>query len=123
VALALSGFVAAQSRAPARGAVPAAAAMVNGLIVELRDAPTHLELARERAQARGAAAPAGAREGGRWQRLMNDLRADAALVREVPALAQAPRRAAPPEAGPPRNHSAPAPRQTMRRGAGSIAIS
>ena len=68
VALALSGFVAAQPRGPARGAAPAAAAIVNGLIVELRDAPTHLELARERAQARGAAAPAGAREGGRWQR-------------------------------------------------------
>ncbi len=92
VALALSGFVAAQPRGPARGAAPAAAAMVNGLIVELRDAPTHVELARERAQARGAAAPAGAREGGRWQRLVSDLRADAALVREVPALAQAPRR-------------------------------
>jgi serine protease len=92
VALALSGFVAAQPRGPARGTAPAAAAMVNGLIVELRDAPTHVELARERAQARGAAAPAAAREGGRWQRLENDLRADAALVREVPALAQAPRR-------------------------------
>ena len=92
VALALSGFVVAQPRGLARSAAPAAAAMVNGLIVELRDAPTHVELARERAQARGAPAPASAREGGRWQRLVSDLRADAALVREVPALAQVPRR-------------------------------
>ncbi len=91
-ALVLSGFVAAQTRGAARSTARASPEVVNGLIVQLRDAPTHAELARERAQSHDAAAPASAREGGRWQRLVGDLRADAALVREVPALAQAPRR-------------------------------
>ena len=90
-ALMLSHGAQAQWRGPLR--VPAAApAVVNGVIVQLRDAPTHLELARERAQSRDAGAPAGDREGARWQRLVADLGADAALSREVPALAQPLRR-------------------------------
>lgn len=96
VALALAATAAgpaAPARAPARAA-PAAAAAVHGLIVQLRDAPSHLALARERAQARDAAAATGARrEGERWQRLVVELRSDDAVLRELPAWArQAPQR-------------------------------
>lgn len=69
-----------------------AQAVVNGLIVQLRDAPSHVTLAREQAQSRGGAAALGARESGRWQGVLGRLRNDAALLRDVPALAQAARR-------------------------------
>jgi serine protease len=90
--------VAATAAVNARTPPPAAAALeagsVNGLIVQLRDAPSHVELARERAQARarGAAAPASERDSARWQRLVADLQGDAALRREVPAVGGAARR-------------------------------
>lgn len=69
-----------------------AQAVVNGLIVQLRDAPSHVSLARERAQSHDGAAAQGARENGRWQQVLDHLRNDAALRRDVPALAQAARR-------------------------------
>jgi len=69
-----------------------AQAVVNGLIVQLRDAPSHVAVAREQAQSRGGAAALGARESGRWQGVLDRLRGDAALLRDVPALAQAARR-------------------------------
>jgi len=76
------------SAAPAAAARPTA---VVGLVVQLRDAPSHVTLARVRALGRdGAAAP---HEAQRWQRLLADLRTDGAVLREVPQWAQAaPRR-------------------------------
>ncbi len=83
------GLTSAQPRnAPHRDA---AAAPVHGLIVQLRDAPSHVALARERAQTLDAAAEP--RERARWQRLVTDLRGDAGVLRELPAWAgEAPRR-------------------------------
>ncbi|MES2957249.1 MAG: S8 family serine peptidase [Pseudomonadota bacterium] len=66
-------------------------AAVHGLIVQLRDAPSHVALAREQAQARDAGMQE--REAGRWQRLLADLRSDGAVLRELPQWAHAaPRR-------------------------------
>jgi serine protease len=85
---------AAQTGKQVRPAASAEAGSANGLLVQLRDAPRHVELAREPAQARalGASASAGERESARWQRLLADLQGDAALRREVPALSGAARR-------------------------------
>ena len=70
--------------------------VVHGLIVQLRDAPSHVELAREQALARAGGAAANAsvseRESARWRHLLADVQGDASLRREVPALAQATRR-------------------------------
>jgi serine protease len=49
------------------GAAAAAAPPVQGLIVQLRDAPTHAQLVQERASGRGAAHAA---EAARWQRVL-----------------------------------------------------
>lgn len=76
--------------AQAAAGKPVAAAAVHGLIVQLRDAPSHVALARERALAQGAAVP---REAARWQRLLADLRSDGDVLRELPQWATAaPRR-------------------------------
>ena len=84
-----TGLSSAQSRAAPRSA--AAPASVHGLIVQLRDAPSHAVLAREQALASGNAAAA--RESARWQRLVADWRADAMVLRELPAwAAESPRR-------------------------------
>jgi len=84
----------AQTGALPRAAPPPEAGSVNGLIVQLRDAPSHVELARERAQARalGATATASERDSTRWQRLLADVLGDAALRHEVPVVAGAARR-------------------------------
>ena len=63
---------------------------VNGLIVQLRDAPSHWALARERAAARGGAGPSPAdgtaeRESRRWQGLVAAWRQDSEVLRSVPA--------------------------------------
>lgn len=64
---------------------------VYGLVVQLRDAPSHAALAREHALARDANEVP--REVARWQRLVADLRNDGAVLRELPAWANgAPRR-------------------------------
>ena len=85
------------SAAPSRGSSPAPA--VHGLIVQLRDAPSHVVLAQDRDRARalavGTAPAAGVatREAARWQRLLAVLRSDATVQRELPAwAAEAPRR-------------------------------
>jgi len=52
----------------AAGAVQAASTQVDGLIVQLREAPSHVSLARERAQ--GAGATLAVRDGERWQRVL-----------------------------------------------------
>ena len=84
-----TGLSSAQARVAPRSA--AAPASVHGLIVQLRDAPSHAVLAREQAQASGNAAAA--RETARWQRLVADWRADAMVLRELPAwAAESPRR-------------------------------
>ncbi len=90
----LAATTAAQPLGPARAASAPEASAVNGLIVQLRDAASHVELARERgqAQALGATTPASDRESTRWQRLLADLRGDAALRRGMPTLADAARR-------------------------------
>ncbi len=62
-------------------------ALVHGLIVQLRDAPSHVALARERASGRDAGMVT--REGARWQRLVAELRSDASVQRELPAWASA----------------------------------
>ncbi len=65
--------------------------LVHGLLVQLRDAPSHGALARERALARdgGVALP----EMQRWSRLLEELRRDEAVLRELPSWRQtAPRR-------------------------------
>jgi serine protease len=63
-----------------RGVDRATAAPVHGLIVQLRDAPSHVELAREKALAQGGLAP---RERARWQRLLDS----ADVKRESPSAA------------------------------------
>ena len=84
----LTAWVGAVAAAP-RLAEPADAAY--GLIVQLRDAPSHLAVARERAQARDASG-AGA-EALRWNRLLAEVRRDENVLRELPAWGQAlPRR-------------------------------
>ena len=62
-------------------------ALVHGLIVQLRDAPSHVALARERASGRDAGTVT--RESARWQRLVAELRSDASVQRELPAWASA----------------------------------
>jgi serine protease len=90
--------VVATAGAPMRTTPRAAEALevgsVNGLIVQLRDAPSHVELARERALARvaGATAAASERDSARWQVLLADVHGDADLRRRVPAVAGAARR-------------------------------
>ena len=92
VAMALgasAGLSSAQTRAAPRSA--AAPASVHGLIVQLRDAPSHAMLAREQALASGNTTAA--RETARWQRLVADWRADGTVLRELPAwAAESPRR-------------------------------
>ncbi len=94
--LALAGATALCSAAPPRGG--AAAPAVHGLIVQLRDAPSHVALAHDRGLARalvaGPAPVAGtaAREAARWQRLLTTLRSDAAVQRELPAWTTEPPR-------------------------------
>ncbi len=66
-------------------------APVYGLIVQLRDAPSHVALARERALATGGST-APALEDRRWQAVLTHLRADAALARELPRGVQIARR-------------------------------
>jgi serine protease len=83
--VALAIFAASASAAK-RGVHTATAAPVHGLIVQLRDAPSHVELAREQALALGEAAPV--RERARWRRLMAELRADDAVLRELPRWAK-----------------------------------
>ena len=84
-----TSLVQAQPRVASRAA--AAPALVHGLIVQLRDAPSHVALAREQALANGSQPVA--RETARWQRLVADWRSDAAVLRELPAWAgAAPRR-------------------------------
>ena len=78
----------------AAGAAPRKAEQatpVHGLLVQLRDAPSHAALARERALARDAGVvPPEAR---RWSRLLDELRRDDGVLRELPAWRQtAPRR-------------------------------
>jgi len=81
----------AQPRTASRLGTAKPVETVNGLIVQLRDAPSHVALARERALAQGGSAQAG--ESMRWQRLVSELRGDAAALRELPSLNQAaPRR-------------------------------
>ena len=80
-----AGLTTAQPRTGSRG--DAATAPVMGLIVQLRDAPSHVELARERAQTPDAAVEP--RERARWQRLVTDLRGDADVLRELPGWANA----------------------------------
>ena len=96
LALVTCGPVAAQPRASARATTAPDMAVVHGLIVQLRDAPSHVELAREQALARAGGAAASAsvseRESARWRHLLADVQGDASLRREVPALAQATRR-------------------------------
>jgi serine protease len=70
---------------------PAAADPVNGLIVQMRDAHTHVALARERALG-GARGGLQAREAARWQALARHLGSDAALARDLPLVARAVRR-------------------------------
>ena len=58
---------------------------VQGLIVQLRDAPSHVALARERAlSSESTVLP---RETARWQRLVADLRGDKDVLRELPMWA------------------------------------
>jgi serine protease len=88
-----AAFALASAPSPASAASRSvnAASPVYGLIVQLRDAPSHVELAREQALARGG--PVLAREKARWQRLMVDLRADDGVLRELPHWAkEAPQR-------------------------------
>ena len=96
LALVTCGPVAAQPRASARATTAPDMPVVHGLIVQLRDAPSHVELAREQALARAGGAAASAsvseRESARWRHLLADVQGDASLRREVPALAQATRR-------------------------------
>jgi serine protease len=61
---------------------------VDGLIVQLRDAPTHVGLARERAQATGTATIA-LQEGARWQRLLTAVAPDMRLRERRAVLASA----------------------------------
>jgi serine protease len=69
--------------------VAAAAPAVQGLIVQLHDAPSHVALAHARARAL-AAAP---REAARWQRLLGSLAQDSVVRADLPAWAHAsPRR-------------------------------
>jgi serine protease len=76
---------ATQALAAARRAAPPE--MVDGLVVQLRDAPSHVAVARERVLARDAAALP--REARRWQGLLAEVRADPAVLRELPQWAAA----------------------------------
>ena len=80
--LALAGASHVASAQPRSAATPA---LVHGLIVQLRDAPSHVVLARERASGRDAGTVT--RESARWQRLLAELRSDASVQRELPAWA------------------------------------
>jgi len=67
------------------------ASPVHGLIIQLRDAPSHQAVARERALARGGSSVAP--EALRWDRLLADLRQDAVVLSELPSWGHAaPRR-------------------------------
>ena len=86
--LALAALPALASATPRGAAQPA---LVQGLIVQLRDAPSHVALAREQALARGASGVSP--EALRWQRLLTAVRADGGVLRELPQWAAiAPRR-------------------------------
>ena len=86
--LVIAAWVNVAAAAP-RLAEPADAAY--GLIVQLHDAPSHLAVARERAQARDNSA-VGA-ESLRWNRMLAEVRRDEGVLRELPAWGQAmPRR-------------------------------
>jgi serine protease len=74
----------------ARKTPPATEATAYGLIVQLRDAPAHEALARERAQAAGNAV--GRAQDARWQAVLAKLQRDATLARELPLVARAVRR-------------------------------
>jgi serine protease len=94
----LGGRVAIAAWCALMAALPAAARPVawdppvNGLIVQLRDAPSHVAVARERVQGDTAASPLAQREATRWQSLTRHLRADSALARDMPLLQHATRR-------------------------------
>lgn len=60
-------------------------AVVQGLIVQLHGAPSHLSVARERALGRAGGA---AGEPARWHRLLAELRSDSAVLSEVPDWGQ-----------------------------------
>jgi len=84
---------------PALAATTSEMGSVNGLIVQLRDAPSHWALARERAAARAGTAVAGhavadtdtaaERESRRWQGLVATWRQDSEVLRYVPAWGRA----------------------------------
>ncbi|HET9821443.1 MAG TPA: S8 family serine peptidase, partial [Burkholderiaceae bacterium] len=84
--LALSACLPAGAATQARKAPAAQDRTAHGLIVQLRDAPTHEALARERAQARGERQSE--RERARWQAVLDHLKGDAALARAVPLAAR-----------------------------------
>jgi serine protease len=71
-ALAVVGAVTLSAAAPLPATAAEATPMVNGLIVQLRDAPTHAVMARERALSAGqsAAGHVEGREHGRWRDLV-----------------------------------------------------
>jgi len=84
VGLALTAAGSVASAQPRSAAAPA---LVHGLIVQLRDAPSHVALARERALGRDASAVT--RESARWLHLVAELRGDTSVQRELPAWASA----------------------------------
>ena len=93
-ALALPAAAEAQRmpRAGGAGATSAEGGNVNGLIVQLRDAPSHGVLARERAAARAAQPAADGvaeRETRRWLDLVAAWRLDSEVLRSVPAWQRA----------------------------------
>jgi serine protease len=88
VAGVLASAAATARAAPGRAA--AQGAPVHGLIVQLREAPSHASLARARAQGRAGDAPG--HEAARWNRLVSDLRNDSAVLRELPDWGPAPPR-------------------------------
>lgn len=69
-ALTLVGAVALLAAAPSPALAAGPTPMVNGLIVQLRDAPTHAGMARERALGMPDAVRAHEREHARWQAVM-----------------------------------------------------
>ena len=78
----------------ASGATHDGSGSVNGLIVQLRDAPGHWALARERTAARAGAALSTAdgtaeRESRRWQGLVAGWRQDSEILRSLPAWERA----------------------------------
>jgi serine protease len=87
-ALAVVGAAALLAAAPSPTLAAQRAAMVNGVIVQLRDAPTHAELMRERAQS--SKPEVASREQGRWRDVVAALPAEVRVAerRAVGASAQ-----------------------------------